>query len=121
MSWTDRLKQAGQDTTRPSVSQLIVAVAEDWGVRAEAVRGRRRTERLSGARAVVWSILRSVYGWSYDEIGHEFDRDHSTILHAVRKVLGDQAEVSSEDWARAVARINLRLKAAGCPEIRRAS
>ena len=52
---------------------------------ARLVFGRSRVAEVCAARHVVAAVLRRA-GWSYPLIGKALRRDHSTIIHAVRKV-----------------------------------
>lgn len=49
----------------------------------EALFGPGRNKRTSHARQDLWRELRD-HGWSYEEIGRVFDRDHTTIIMGVR-------------------------------------
>jgi chromosomal replication initiator protein len=69
----------------PLAERLVKHVAEKRGLRASDITGRSRLAPIVAARHEVWALLRSS-GWSLPAIGREFDVDHTTVLHAVRKL-----------------------------------
>ena len=52
---------------------------------AKEVRGPNRMAELCEVRHTVAAALRRA-GWTYQRIGQELDRDHTSIIHAVRRV-----------------------------------
>ncbi len=55
-------------------------------VRIDDVRSQSRSTKFQPARREVCAYLREVRGWSYTRIGRFVGgRDHSTIIHAVRR------------------------------------
>ena len=63
------------------------AVAERWQVRDEALSSQRRTKDLTVPRQVAMYLIRDLLDYSLVHIGRLFgDRDHSTVIHSIRKV-----------------------------------
>jgi chromosomal replication initiator protein len=63
------------------------AVATRWQVREEALSSKRRTRDLTVPRQVAMYLIRDILDYSLVHIGHLFgDRDHSTVIHSIRKV-----------------------------------
>ena len=63
------------------------AVATRWQVREEALSSKRRTKDLTVPRQVAMYLIRDLLDYSLVHIGHLFgDRDHSTVIHSIRKV-----------------------------------
>ena len=63
------------------------AVAERWQVREEALSSKRRTKDLTVPRQVAMYLIRDLLDYSLVHIGRLFgDRDHSTVIHSIRKV-----------------------------------
>ena len=63
------------------------AVAARWQVREEALSSKRRTKDLTVPRQVAMYLIRDLLDYSLVHIGQLFgDRDHSTVIHSIRKV-----------------------------------
>ena len=71
------------DAARPS----LILAAGAWGLSPEEIliasRGRRS---VADARALAMWLVRRKFGFSYPELGRIFGRDHTTCLHAVRRI-----------------------------------
>ena len=62
-------------------------VADRWQVREEALSSKRRTKDLTVPRQVAMYLIRDLLDYSLVHIGQLFgDRDHSTVIHSIRKV-----------------------------------
>lgn len=62
-------------------------VAQAYGVPPESLRGKRRTNSVAHARQVAVFLTKELTDLTVVEIGRRFgNRDHSTVLHAVKKV-----------------------------------
>ena len=61
--------------------------AQAYGVPPESLRGKRRTNTVANARQVAVYLTKELTTLTVVEIGRRFgNRDHSTVLHAVKKV-----------------------------------
>ncbi len=69
-----------------SIEKVISAVASHFGLSAQDLKGSSRSRRVSQARQVAMYILRKVFKASLPEIARTFSKDHSTVIHAIRKV-----------------------------------
>lgn len=68
---------------------VLVAVAVATGVAVETITGPRRLKSAANARHLAVYLLRRTSHLSYPEIGALLGgRDHSTIMHADRKIAG---------------------------------
>jgi chromosomal replication initiation ATPase DnaA len=66
-------------------SKVVHAVADRFGVTLAELRGRRRWRRLTEPRHIAaWLLWQA--GETFEAIGQELNRDHSTMVYAVRKV-----------------------------------
>lgn len=63
---------------------VIAAAAYLTGTTPQAIKGSSRLSSLVRARRLVAVILRE-HGFSYPKIARALNRDHSTIVHAVRE------------------------------------
>ena len=62
-------------------------VAEVWGVSGKALASKRRTRKLVVPRQVAMFLIRELLDLPLAQIGGEFgDRDHSTVIHSIRRV-----------------------------------
>ena len=80
-------------TTSANVGSVLTpeyirkAVAQRWQVREEALSSKRRTKDLTVPRQVAMYLIRDLLDYSLVHIGRLFgDRDHSTVIHSIRKV-----------------------------------
>jgi chromosomal replication initiator protein len=67
--------------------RILAAVAERFGVKPEALCGKRRTKTIALPRQVAMYLLRQLTDLSLMEIGRLFGgRDHTTVMYACDKV-----------------------------------
>lgn len=69
-----------------SLPAIIMAVAETHEITGRDITGTARVDRLVRPRQQVCWIARAEGRYSLLQIGRVLNRDHTTILHAVRKV-----------------------------------
>lgn len=69
--------------------QITQSVAKTMDVPYEHLTGRSRSARIAAARCVAMSVIRQRMRLSSTEIGDFFQRDHSTVLHALQRVEDD--------------------------------
>lgn len=67
------------------IETVMAHACAAFGVTLEDMLGRRKPAKLSLARQVAMCVARRG-GATLNEIAHAFQRDHTTILHACRKV-----------------------------------
>ena len=88
---------AGDATTpgaQPSIPVIQEAVCAVLHLSPHDLRSASRTPRVTRARHLAMYLARQLTGLSLAEIARAFDRDHSTVLHAIRRV-NDQLEPGS--------------------------
>lgn len=76
-------------TWRSRMSLITSAVAEDYGVTVARIQSRRRNPEFAIPRMVAMYLCREILGQSTTAVGRHFDRDHTTVLHAVKCVSGN--------------------------------
>ncbi len=70
-----------------SPERIRELVAQRWRVRPEALSSKRRTKDLAVPRQVAMYLIKEALGTSLVRIGELFGgRDHSTVIHSIRKV-----------------------------------
>ena len=72
--------------TAPTVTSIQEAVSSVLGVPRAALLSSQRTPRVARARQLAMYLARELTPLSLAQIAREFDRDHSTVLHALRVV-----------------------------------
>ncbi|MQX36848.1 helix-turn-helix domain-containing protein [Roseospira navarrensis] len=100
--------------TAPSIAAIIDATAEAWGVTRRDLLADRRAQNLAVPRQAAMTLARDLTMASLPVIGRAFDRDHTTVLHAVRRT----AERAARDPAIAARMdaVRARLTSAPPPE-----
>ncbi len=73
-----------------SVARIQQAVAETYGVPVEKMKARGRASQIAHARQIAMFLSRELTHLSLAQIGEHFGgRDHTTVLHAQRKIAGE--------------------------------
>jgi chromosomal replication initiator protein len=91
--------------------QVISLVCQHAGLTAGDLKGKSREQAVTDARGLAMYLVRQVSGTSYAEIGRFFGgRDHTTVLHACRKLAALIAR--DETTRRAVDELATQLAAA---------
>ena len=83
------------DGSGPEITadQIMVATADYFGVSLEDLRGQSRSRVLVNARQVAMYLCRELTELSLPRIGQAFGgRDHTTVMHADRKIRQQMAE-----------------------------
>ena len=80
----DMFKSEGDALPTPGL--IISQVCKFYSVDEEKIRGTLKNKGTTEARQVAMYLIRKLTNLSLPETGREFGRDHSTVLHGVRKV-----------------------------------
>ena len=83
----DMFKSEGNALPTPSL--IISQVCKFYNVDEIVLRGSLRNKGTSEARQVAMYLVRKLTNLSLPDIGHEFSRDHTTVLHAINKIETD--------------------------------
>jgi chromosomal replication initiator protein len=99
--------EAGGARVTPELIRERVAAA--WSVRPEGLQSRRRTKDLTVPRQVAMFLIKELLDESLVAIGRVFGgRDHSTVIHSIRKVEEDME--TDEDFAERVREVRNGLE-----------
>jgi chromosomal replication initiator protein len=79
-------KRESSGAAGPSVAEIQDAVATTLNLSREELLSPRRTPRIARARQLAMYLTRELTPLSLAQIARQFDRDHSTVLHAIRSV-----------------------------------
>lgn len=89
---------------RVNVLKIQMATARYYGVTRADILSHRRTSKVVKPRQIAMYLCKILTMKSLPEIGRMFgDRDHTTVLHAVRKI--EDLRVHREDYAVEIAEI----------------
>lgn len=70
----------------PSIATIEAAACAEFGIRLDDMRSDRRGHGIAQARMAAMFMARERTPYSLPHIGRCFDRDHTTVMHAVARV-----------------------------------
>lgn len=73
-------------TPHEMVRNIVCRVAREAGVTPDDIYGDSRKAHIARARAAAMHLSRKRLGYSYPKLGKIFNRDHTTIIHAINRV-----------------------------------
>jgi chromosomal replication initiator protein len=76
----------GADEKVITIEHIQRKVSEFFGLKLTDMRARRRTKAVALPRQIAMYFARQLTHASLTEVGRAFDKDHTTVLHAVTKV-----------------------------------
>jgi chromosomal replication initiator protein len=81
----DLIPESGQEIRADTIME---ETAEYFGLGREDLISKSRSRPLTTARHVAMYLLREFTGLSLIRIGEHFERDHTTVLHGIKKIEG---------------------------------
>lgn len=78
-------QQAANNEHARTLVKITAAVAEKHNMTPAQMRGPQRIPEYCAARFEAWKLAREM-GYSLPSIARYFNRDHSTIIHGLRRV-----------------------------------
>ncbi|HEU5266515.1 MAG TPA: chromosomal replication initiator protein DnaA [Jatrophihabitans sp.] len=102
------------DTPEISAATIMAVTAEYFSVSIDDLVGSSRSRVLVGARQIAMYLCRELTDLSLPKIGEKFgNRDHTTVMHAERKVRAQMAEKMTiySQIAELTSRIKVRARA----------
>ena len=79
----DMLRSMDRKTT---IDEIQKKVAEFFNISVKEMQSSRRARNVARPRQIAMYLAKQLTSRSLPEIGRKFDRDHTTVMHAVRKV-----------------------------------
>ena len=76
----------GKADTLPTPSLIISEISRYFSIDEDVLRGTLKNKGTAEARQLAMYLIRKLTNLSLPDIGREFSRDHSTVLHSIRKV-----------------------------------
>ena len=70
----------------PTPGLIIAEVCRFYSIEEQVLRGTLKNKNTAEARQIAMYLVRKLTNLSLPDIGREFGRDHSTVIHAIRKV-----------------------------------
>lgn len=71
---------------RTTIDEIQKKVAEHFAISVKEMQSSRRARTVARPRQIAMYLAKQLTSRSLPEIGRKFDRDHTTVMHAVRKV-----------------------------------
>jgi len=108
----DMFKGVGKADTLPTPELIIGEVCRFYNLDERTLRGTLRTKGTAEARQIAMYLIRKLTNLSFPDIGKEFDRNHSTVMHAVDKIellLSDKSHPLNATITDIIAAINNKL------------
>lgn len=72
------------------IATIEEAICRASNVKINDIRGRSRAHELVAVRQAVWYVAHEYLGYRYSALARIYDRDHTTIIHGVKKIKEDQ-------------------------------
>ena len=88
----DMFKSEGNNLPTPTL--IINQVCKFYNIDDTVIRSKKKNKGTAEARQVAMYLIRQLTNLSFPDIGKEFDRDHTTVMHSVNKV---EASLKSGD------------------------
>ncbi len=83
---------ADASTMQISAATIMAVTAEYFDTTVDELRGPGKTRALAQSRQIAMYLCRELTDLSLPKIGQAFGRDHTTVMYAQRKILGEMAE-----------------------------
>lgn len=84
-----------------TIQKIVDEVSRTTGVSVEDIYSKVQKANISHARKITFYVIRKVTNMSYEEIGAEFDKHHSTVIYNI-----DQIEKEMEKNSKLARQIN---------------
>ena len=79
-------------TLEVSAASILAITAEYFDISVDELRGPGKTRAIAQARQISMYLCRELTDLSLPKIGETFDRDHTTVMYAERKIRKEMAE-----------------------------
>jgi chromosomal replication initiator protein len=76
----------GSASRRLNPASITAVTADVFGVNKEALKGKKRKREILVPRQVAMFLIREMTELPLEEIGDYFERDHSTVVNAIKRV-----------------------------------
>jgi len=76
----------GKSSALPTPSLIISEVCRFYSIEENVLRGTLKDKTTAEARQIAMYLIRELTSLSYPDIGKEFGKDHTTVIHSHKKV-----------------------------------
>lgn len=78
--------RGGEKSVLPTPEVIIGQVCKFYSVEENVLRGTLKKKNVAEARQIAMYLIRTMTNLSLPDIGREFERDHTTVLYAIRRI-----------------------------------
>lgn len=75
-----------------TIQRIVDEVSRTTGISVEDIYSKNQKANISHARKIVFYIVRKVTNMSYEDIGEEFNRHHSTVMYNIEQIEKEMSE-----------------------------
>lgn len=89
--------KAVMEDTQPlpvTINRIVDEVSRTTGISAEDIYSKIQKANISHARKITFYIVRKITNMSYEDIGEEFKKHHSTVMYNIEQIEKEMAENS---------------------------
>jgi len=87
MDLVERITKEIIDSSNSYAPDYIIGkIADYYNISPEEVTGKGKTKNVANARQMAIYLIRTLTGLTLEQIGTVMNRDHSTVLHSIRKI-----------------------------------
>ena len=76
----------GKTSALPTPSLIIAEVSRFYSIEENVLRGTLKDKVTAEARQIAMYLIRELTNLSFPDIGKEFGKDHTTVIHSCKKV-----------------------------------
>lgn len=80
--------ELAMDLRHIKLKEIIAAVSDRTGVSAQGILSHRKMVRMVRARQIAWFLASEITRLHFAEIARRMCRDHTSVMHGVRKIEG---------------------------------
>ncbi len=77
-----------------TIQRIVNEVSRTTGIAVEDIYSKIQKANISHARKITFYVVRKVTNMSYEDIGEEFNKHHSTVMYNIEQIEKEMAENS---------------------------
>ena len=99
----------GKASTLPTPSLIIGEVSRFYSIEENLLRGTLKDKTTAEARQIAMYLIRELTNLSYPDIGKEFGKDHTTVIHSYKKVKAALQNTADNTMAKNIQEITANI------------